>query len=152
MDKYQSSPEMFLHRMSSLLPRYYGIDNFFFLRFNDYLDMPQDNYHITKELHLAQQHNPHRNDLNEHYCRRWVSIKTLEDLKKESNDLNGPHLIDAQRSCYISNRKEYFCISLAKSNSPTANTNVSATLAFILTLYLENASSSSTVNQSPAKK
>lgn len=132
MEKYQASPEMFLHRMSNVLPRYYGIDNFFFLRFHDFLDMPQDNYHITKELHLSQQHNPHRNDLNEHYCRRWVAIRTLEDLKAEGAPMSEPHLIDTQRSCYISNRKEYFCISLAKSNTPSASTNVSVTLGIFI--------------------
>ena len=126
LEKYHASPEMFLHRLSNLLPRHFGIDNFFFLRFHDQLDRENDNFHISKELHLSQQHNPHRNDLNEHYCRRWVSIRILEQLK--ANPQAQDFQISAQRSCYLSNRSEYFCISLAKPNSPSPHTNVSVTL------------------------
>ncbi|WNJ18133.1 XRE family transcriptional regulator [Pontibacter sp. G13] len=129
MQRYQASPEMFMHRLSNLLPKYFGIDNFFFLRFNDYLDMPKDNFHITKELHLSQLHNPHKNDLMEHYCRRWVSIRILEQLKSpEYNEQSSRYLIDAQRSKFIGTKNEYLCISLARPNTPTPNTNVSVTL------------------------
>ncbi len=128
MDKYQASPEMFLHRLSNLLPKHFGIDNFFFLRFNDYLDQEVDNFHITKELHLSQLHNPHRNDLNEHYCRRWIAIGILEELKQHDLDDAGTYLVKAQRSRYLTNKQEYLCLSIAKPGFPTPSTNVSVTL------------------------
>ena len=128
MDKYQASPEMFLHRLSNLLPKHFGIDNFFFLRFNDYLDQEVDNFHITKELHLSQLHNPHRNDLNEHYCRRWIAIGILEELKQHDLDDAGTYLVKAQRSRFLTNKQEYLCLSIAKPGFPTPSTNVSVTL------------------------
>ncbi|MEM9985885.1 MAG: helix-turn-helix domain-containing protein, partial [Bacteroidota bacterium] len=128
MSKYQASPEMFLHRLSNLLPKHFGIDNFFFLRFNDYFDREIDNFHITKELHLSQLHNPHRNDLNEHYCRRWIAIGILEDLKRHDLDDAGTYLVKAQRSRYLTNKQEYLCLSIAKPGFPSPSTNVSVTL------------------------
>ena len=130
MQTYQASPEMFLHRLCNVLPKYFGIDNFYFLRFTDHLDWPSENYHITKELHLSQLHNPHRNDLNEHYCRRWVAIRTLEQLKARPSSSNGhgEFLVEAQRSRYLSNKSEYLSISIAKPNAPTPQNNVSVTL------------------------
>ena len=138
MHKYKASPEMFLHRLSNLLPKYYGIDNFFFLRLNDQLDWPQDNYHISKELHLSQLHNPHRNDLNEHYCRRWAAIRVLEKLKVGPNpvDEDTGFVVEAQRSRYLSNKSEYLCLSIAKPNAPTPHTNVSVTLG----IHIDSAS------------
>ncbi len=138
MQVYKAAPEMFLHRLSNVLPKYYGIDNFFFLRINDQLDWTHDNFHITKELHLSQLHNPHRNDLNEHYCRRWVAIRTLENLKVRAPYPEGgdDFLVEAQRSRYLSNQTEYLCISIAKPNAPTPQANVSVTLG----IHIDNIS------------
>lgn len=127
LTKYRATPEMFLHRMSNLLPKFFGIDNFFFLRFSDELEAEKDNFHITKELHLSRLHTPHRNDLNEHYCRRWVSIDVLKKLKS-TKVANDDYLIEAQVSSYITSKHDYLCITIGRPNSPTPKTNVSVTL------------------------
>ncbi|MDX1908431.1 MAG: XRE family transcriptional regulator [Bacteroidia bacterium] len=127
--KYEASPEMFLHRLSNLLPRYFGIDNFFFLRFNDNLLLEKDNFSITKELHLSRLHNPHRNDLNEHYCRRWVSIRILEQMKTRQLAGDPPEiLLEVQRSRFAGTKNEYLNFSLARPNTPSPHANVSVTL------------------------
>lgn len=133
MNKYGASPEMFIHRVTNLLPTFFDLDNFFFLRFNHYLDRPEDPFHMTKELHISRLHNPHRNDLNEHYCRRWVSLRILQQLNAHPGKV-GPEevLIDAQVSRYIGTKSEYFCISLARPNTPSPQSNVSVTLGFFL--------------------
>ncbi|MDX2284827.1 MAG: helix-turn-helix domain-containing protein [Bacteroidia bacterium] len=129
MERYQATPEMFLHRISNLLPRFFHIDNLFFLRFQDSLDMGEHNYHMTKELHLSRLHHPHRNDLNEHYCRRWVSVRMLAQLRREQQEGAAPPvLIGAQRSRFAGSRDEYFNITLARSNTPSYRANVSVTL------------------------
>ncbi|MEM6265847.1 MAG: helix-turn-helix transcriptional regulator [Bacteroidota bacterium] len=154
MNKYHASPEMFLHRMISLMTHHYQIKDLFFIRLNNKLDDEQ--IRITKELHLSQLHEPHRNELNEHYCRRWVSVRTLQELKKmqltpelaeiaastilgvastiPSNGSTPPrsYLIDSQISSYSHSKKEYFCISIARGNDPTPNTNVSTTLGILM--------------------
>lgn len=130
MHKYRATPEMFFHRISNLLPRYFDIDNFFFLRLNDDLRRDRDHLTISKELHFSRLHNPHRNDLNEHYCRRWVSVRILEALREHTatDERASDYLIDVQRSQYIGTPNEYLCISIARPNTPTPHTHVSVTL------------------------
>lgn len=129
MEKYQASPEMFLSRMTNLLPKYFDLDNIFFLRFNNDATKAPDYFGITKEIHLNRLHTPHRNDLEEHYCRRWVSIWILKEIRElMKGDEQAQNLIRVQRSKFGSSKSEYFCISIAKPNSPTPNSNISVTL------------------------
>ncbi len=125
--KYDATPEMFLHRLSNLLPKYFGIDSFFFLRFQDNLFQDKDNFHITKELHLSRLHSPHRNDLNEHYCRRWVSIRVLQGMRDQPGQQLGLK-VEAQRSRYINSKAEYLCLTIGHPNTPTSSTNSTVTL------------------------
>jgi hypothetical protein len=129
---YQTSPEMFLQRLTTLLPRYFGIQDLFFLRFNH--SPGTDRFLLTKELHLARQHQPHGTETNEHYCRRWVTIWLLRDLQKVQQESNSrePVICAIQRSRYIGSEDEYLVITIARSGHPTPNTNVSVSLGIAL--------------------
>ena len=131
MDKFDTSPEMFMHRLTNLIPRYFGLNNLFFLRFNN--NLGEEEFSLSKELHLSQLHQPHRNELNEHYCRRWVSISVfqkLEEIKKQKK-YKGP-IIAAQRSKYADSGNEYFCITLARRLGRTPHANLSVTIGFLV--------------------
>jgi transcriptional regulator with XRE-family HTH domain len=115
---YDVSPEMFMQRLTTLLPRHFGLQSLFFLRFDQAdADAP---YELSKELHLARLHNPHGNELHEHYCRRWVSLRLLAELRV----LPGPDAatpltaIGAQRSRYFGTDDEYLCFTLARASTP----------------------------------
>jgi len=137
LDKYRISPEMLFQRITNILPKKLGIKNLFFLRFNN--EDHSDYYYLTKELHLNKLHNPHGNKLQEHYCRRWITIDVLNDLKKAQKQNNNDQIIiRAQRSKYIDSPNEYLCISIAKSMHPTPNSNRSVTLGFLLNDKLKN--------------
>jgi predicted transcriptional regulator len=113
MNKYIVSPEILLHRLTNILPRYFGINELFFLRFSTTQD--SEKYEITKEMHLSGLQSPHSNMLNEHYCRRWVSITILQDLAREvKSGTYTQSLCRVQRSRYIGTEKEYLIISFAK--------------------------------------
>jgi hypothetical protein len=102
-----------LHRLTNILPRYFGINELFFLRFSTTQD--SEKYEITKEMHLSGLQSPHSNMLNEHYCRRWVSITILQDLAREvKSGTYTQSLCRVQRSRYIGTEKEYLIISFAK--------------------------------------
>ena len=77
---------------------------------------------MDKELHLNRRHQPHANALNEHYCRRWLSISLLEDLQKmqQAGKFAGA-LVGAQRSRYHDTKDEYLCFTLARPASPDQN-------------------------------
>jgi XRE family transcriptional regulator, fatty acid utilization regulator len=130
LGRYRASPEMLIQRLTNLLPRHYGIRNLFMLRFRHVpgSDGKGDEFFITKELHLARLHSPHANEINEHYCRRWASIKVLQELHQIQQS-GGPasHVAGFQRSVYAGSRDEYLIISLARPHAPSPG-NVSVTL------------------------
>lgn len=131
MKKYEATPEMFYHRLTNVLPKFFGMEKLFFLRF---LHDPEHNtFEVDKELHLSHLHQPHGNGLSEHYCRRWVSVSLLNDLRdmqQEGTFVNG--LVRAQRSHYIGTTDEYLCITLARPGYPAPNRNVSVTLGLLV--------------------
>lgn len=126
INKYTSSHETFMHRLTNLLPKVFHLNNLFFLRFDN--KHKSDYYSLTKELHLTQLHNPHGNALEEHYCRRWVSIRILKEIEnlRIKNEYNKP-VIGIQRSKYYDSENEYLIISVAKplENIPDQNNSVS---------------------------
>lgn len=132
MRRYKASPEMFFHRLTNLLPRFFGMDKLFFLRF---IHTPKsDRFEIDKELHLERKHHPHGNGLSEHYCRRWISISLLEDLHKQKAPTGeGQTMVGAQRSQYIGTEDEYLCFSIARSAYPAPENNVSVTIGLLVT-------------------
>ncbi len=129
--KYNVSPEMLFQRMTNILPKKMGLKNLFFLRFNN--KDHSDYYTLNKELHLNKLHNPHGNKLEEHYCRRWITIEVLEELnKKQVEQKENSNIIMAQRSSYVDSDNEYLCISIARSMYPTPNSNSSVTLGLLV--------------------
>jgi XRE family transcriptional regulator, fatty acid utilization regulator len=130
LTRYQASPEMLIQRLTNLLPRHYGIRNLFMLRFKHvpgHENVP-DEYFITKELHLARLHSPHANEINEHYCRRWVSVKVLQQLHaRQRSGQTEDSLADFQRSSYVGSKDEYLILALARTNAPSPG-NISVSL------------------------
>lgn len=135
MSKYNASPEMFLHRLTNLLPRFFGLDQLFFLRFNN--TPSGKDYKLTKELHLARQHQPYGNETSEHYCRRWITLWLLEDLYQvqQAGNYTMP-IAAAQRSQFVGTDDEYLCFTIARPAHPTPNTNVSVTIGLYLNDHL----------------
>ena len=131
MKKYEASPEMFYHRLTNILPRFFGMGKLFFLRF---LHEPTtDTYEIDKELHLSRRHHPHGNGLFEHYCRRWVAVSLLKDLHQlQQEGKSVDTFVRAQRSHYIGTEDEYLCLTIARPGYPTPNRNVSVTLGLLV--------------------
>lgn len=112
LDKYNITTEMFIQRLTSILPHHFGINQLFFLRM---YGSDKNGFAISKELHLSQLHNPHANLVNEHYCRRWGAITAIQNQqalpeKKKYKDLH----IDIQISHYWQTQNRYLCITISK--------------------------------------
>ncbi|MGB2684902.1 MAG: helix-turn-helix domain-containing protein, partial [Olleya sp.] len=84
IEAYNASPESFYQRLTNILPKAYNIQNLFFLRFTHRAN--SERFYLKKELHLSHQQSPHANETNEHYCRRWVSIKMLKDISNSKSE------------------------------------------------------------------
>lgn len=125
--KYQASPEVLFQRFN-VLTRDFTLDKVFFLRFIH--DLDRNGFDIDKELHLNRRHQPHASGLNEHYCRRWLSIALLRDLQSHAG---APRILPGvQRASFLDTGEEYLCIALAKQGYPTLGRNVSVTLGVLL--------------------
>jgi len=131
MTKYQASPEVLFQRFN-LLTKEFGLDKVFFLRFIH--DLDRDGFDIDKELHLNRRHQPHASGLNEHYCRRWLSLTLLRDLQDQQQQTPDAPLMltGVQRERFLNSDEEYLCIAVAKRGYPTVGRNVSVTLGVLL--------------------
>ncbi|NJC27957.1 helix-turn-helix domain-containing protein [Neolewinella antarctica] len=127
MRRFNATPEMFYHRLTNVLPKFFGIKELFFLRF---LHNPADDqFTIDKELHLERRHHPHENGLHEHYCRRWMSTGLLVEMTAAGE--TGIR-VDAQISQYHDTPDAYLCLTMARTGYPTPDRNVSVTLGFLM--------------------
>ena len=130
MDKYDVTPEMIMQRLTNILPSIFGYENLFFLRF---VGKGSDYFTLSKELHLTKLHNPHGNELNEHYCRRWISLTIVQDLvQQRKNDPSIKYLAGIQRSRYLDSPNEYLCLSIAFPNVSNHEESVSVTIGFLI--------------------
>jgi hypothetical protein len=131
LQKYNVTAEMFLQRLTNLLPRHFGLNNLFFIRLQ--ADEQLKNYTMTKELHLSKLHKPYANELNEHYCRRWVSVSVIKQLRTYRQlDKSRAILTDVQISKYWETNLEYLCFTIAKPNTPNDKESVSVTLGILV--------------------
>jgi transcriptional regulator with XRE-family HTH domain len=132
MERYGASPEMFYHRLTNLLPRAFGLNDLFFIRFLHRKE--KGHFEVDRELHLDDRRYPHRNELNEHYCRRWIGLSSLSKIPESSSDQYHFYI---QRSHYFETEDEYLCITIARANYPSVKTNVSVTLGLRIDEHLK---------------
>ncbi len=129
---YNCSDETFYQRLTNILPKHFNIKNLFFLRFTH--EENSSTFKLSKELHITQQQAPHANRNNEHYCRRWVSIKTIQDLEN-STDKNSSYGI--QISAYDNSKNEYLVLSAATSDPFKEKNNRSVSIGMLLSPHLK---------------
>lgn len=131
-EKFGATPEMFFHRLSQLLPQFFGLNQMYFLRFEHYADTGR--YRAAKELHFTRMHSTHSIGVNEHYCRRWVTMRLLKDVSALPTPID-PHtvLVGAQRSHFPESGSDYFSLSLAQPSSLRPGVSTCVTLGFAMT-------------------
>lgn len=107
---YNASPESIYQRLTNILPKDFNLKSLFFLRFSH--QKGSNNFDLNKELHLAKQQSPHANETDEHYCRRWASLKVLNEI----STTNKSHVFDVQISNYPDEDKSYLVFSSATAD------------------------------------
>lgn len=124
IQEFTNSPETFYYRLTNILPADIGIKDVFYLCFTKKKD--SDKVQILKELHLNQPQAPHANATNEHYCRRWIAVKNMINLKGNEK------LTDAQISHYKDSGLTYLVISTSQKNPFSDGTNRSYCIGILL--------------------
>ncbi len=129
---FNCSDETFYQRLTNILPKFFNIKNLFFLRFTHKENSPI--FKLTKELHITQQQAPHANRNNEHYCRRWVSLKTINNLEEVSEKKSAYGI---QISSYENSKNEYLVLSAAATDPFKEKINRSVSLGMLLSPHLK---------------
>ena len=137
LDKYNVTAETLLQRLTNILPHHFGLEDLFFMRLSGSEDLKS--FSMNKDLHLSQLHSPYNNELNEHYCNRWVSITSIKELRLIKNlKSKRPIIADAQISKYWQSDKEYLCISLATLGFANPLKGASVTLGLLVNPHLKS--------------
>ncbi|MGI0108197.1 helix-turn-helix domain-containing protein [Salinimicrobium sp. WS361] len=131
LEAFNASPESFYQRLTNILPKAFNIKNLFFLRFTH--KQGTEKFILNKELHLTHHHSPRANETNEHYCRRWVSLKGLKEISKSGND----HEFGVQISNYPSHGTTYLVISSATKDPFKNNQYRSVSIGLLINKQLE---------------
>lgn len=124
LEKYEVTPEILMYRLTEVLPEEFGI-RLHFLRFNH----EKDRFRLVKHLNMSEVLIPGGTGLDEHYCRRWLALRILDDLERlyaENATVDEP-LVDGQVSQFINSEARFLCIALARRLvlSPTTTSSVS---------------------------
>jgi hypothetical protein len=131
MQHYGVTPEMFLYRLTQVLPKRFGLRQQHFLRVTH--DAATHGYHVTKELNMSGFLIPTGLGQHEHYCRRWVAVSLLRQMEEQRKrgTLKGP-AIAAQRSRFINSNEEYFRFALARPLALSQGSSTCVTLGWPL--------------------
>lgn len=124
INEFTNSPETFYYRLTNILPQDFGTKDLFYLCFTK--KKKSDKVQILKELHLNRQQAPHANATNEHYCRRWIAIKNLINLK------GNEQVTEAQISHYKDSGLSYLVFSTSEKNPFSDGTNRSYCIGILL--------------------
>ena len=129
LEKYNASPEMLFQRISNLSPKFLGLNKFFFLRFN--AKEKNNNYQLSKEVRLNIRRNPGGFQSQEHYCRRWVAVKVLNNLIGEQTNESSKNIVSGVlHSKFYNSNDEFLSISVAKRSQFIPEEYYSVTLGF----------------------
>ena len=130
MHKYNASPEMFMHRLTNILPQFFGMKQLFFIRYSDKASAEKE---ITKELHLSRTSSTLNGNIDELVYRRWLTKRVVDFLEnKRSKEKSKEVMVNAIRSKFTEKGNEYFCISINRPKLFVPGGD-SVTIGFVLT-------------------
>ncbi len=131
LQKYNASPESIYQRLTNILPKEFKLKNLFFLRFSH--KKGTDNFYLNKELHLEKQQSPRARETNEHYCRKWASIKVLQAISANNTE----HEFSIQISDYVTENKKYLVLASATKDPFKQNRYRSISIGIQLNAQLQ---------------
>ena len=120
MDRFGATPEMFLYRLTELVPSQFGLDKIFFIRLQKRGESKR--LALTKVFNLSGVPVPYGLGLSEHYCRRWPGVDLLDSDRR----------IAVQRSHFVTQDADFLLIALARPLLLDPETRSSVTIGFLV--------------------
>ena len=127
-DKYDVTAETLMYRLSQIIPGEFGL-RVHFLKFTE----NGGPYRLVKQLNLSELPVPPGHAASEHYCRRWLTTRLLQELGdwQHRHPKKAPHpVIGVQLSRFTEGTDEFFCMGLAQPMPLRPKSNISLTLGF----------------------
>ena len=112
LEKYVVTPETFLHRLSQILPQFFGFKKLHYMRF---LKKNGEKPNLDRELNNTDVFTARGS--HEHHCAKWLSVSSLEDFEKVKDQKK--YGLYAQKSTFLKSNKEFFNFTICR----TLNTN-----------------------------
>ncbi|MCB8943564.1 MAG: ImmA/IrrE family metallo-endopeptidase [Ardenticatenaceae bacterium] len=132
LTRYDVTPEMLFYRFSELIPEFFGI-KFHFLRFHKV----DSKYRLYKQLNMNRLPIPSGIGLHEHYCRRWLSIRLLEDFPL-GNGSEESLRIGVQMSEFVESGDKFLCIGFSRPLRMMSDVGSSVIVGFRVDAELGN--------------
>ncbi len=134
--KYNVTPEMLLYRFSELVPQFFGL-RIHFLRFHHAAG--SEKFQLIKQLNMNQLLVPSGIGLFEHNCRRWLSIRLLE----ESASMAEPQTVEempigVQLSEFLESEDRFLSLGFARRLVLSPNIYSSVVVGFRLDADLKH--------------
>jgi len=129
MARYDATPETFSTRLTQLVPKSFGLDEIFFMRFSHRVG--GDSFRLTKWLNLSRVPVPYGIGLDEHYCRRWPAMQLLSGARELPASRDMPSIM-AQRSHFLGEDAEFFVVSMMRPLALNDETNSSVSIGFLV--------------------
>ncbi|MBP6411085.1 MAG: ImmA/IrrE family metallo-endopeptidase, partial [Pseudarcicella sp.] len=127
MQLFKASPEVFFNRMSGLMTNHFKVNNFLLMVISKNIDLPI--YELTKELQFSYLPTTNETKQMEHYCRRWVSLKILDQPISFFQNKNTP-ICHAQVSIYENLNKNYLMFSMTNFSEINNLKHTSSSIGF----------------------
>ncbi len=132
LEKYNASPEMLFQRISNLLPKYFGFNELYFIRYSS-KEPSKHLKEISKELHLSRNQVDLEYIINEQNYRRWITKTTVKYLDKKFQETDGKKTFADAVISRNEDNDEYLTISILRPMPELNNNANSVTIGFVLT-------------------
>jgi transcriptional regulator with XRE-family HTH domain len=108
-----ATPELLFHRLTELLPRFFGLKEMFFVRFS--VTGSRDVPRLTKVLNLSGSALPHGVGRDEHYCARWPASRALAALLAKRGAGRRQPTVSAARVRWVGREEQFFSFAVGRS-------------------------------------
>ncbi|MFN2138430.1 MAG: helix-turn-helix domain-containing protein [Candidatus Promineifilaceae bacterium] len=136
LSTYNVTPEMLLYRFSELVPQFFGL-KLHFLRFHH--DAGSTSYQLIKQLNMNRLLVPSGIGLDEHYCRRWLSVGLLRQIAAMETPQQVEDMpVGIQLSEFVDARDQFLCLGFARQLVLNPSTFSSVLVGFRVDADLPN--------------
>jgi transcriptional regulator with XRE-family HTH domain len=132
LDKYNASPEMLFQRVSNLLPKYFGFNELYFIRYSS-KEPSKHLKEISKELHLSRNQVDLEYIISEQNYRRWITKTMVKYLDNKFHETDGKKTFADAVISQNDDKEDYLTISILRPMPELNNNANSVTIGFVLT-------------------